>query len=639
MGLSVQVITRLKLLAQRCKKLAENPRSIPVDTRQELALMFAITFKNFEDFAYVGMRFLGFDLTDMQADIAQYMQHGPRKKMVCAQRGEAKSTLAALYSVWRLIQDQSTRVLIVSGGEKQASEVATLVIRLIETWDLLCWLRADPARGDRTSYEGYDVHCDLKPLEKAPSVACVGITAQLQGKRADLLIPDDIETTKNGLTQTQREHLLTISKDFAAINTHGDTLYLGTPQTKDSIYKTLPSRGFEVRVWCGRIPSVDQEEKYGDTLAPYIKMLIEQGARRTGFGVDGTLGETTDPQRYDEEALIEKELDFGPEGFALQYMLDTTLSDAMRTRIKLSDMIIHAGDSNSAPDMFSWTADKRALYPEVHDGVLGARLYTPLSIGTEIIPYKHKVMVIDPAGCGGDEISFAIGGAASAYVHLFSTGGFQGGVSEENMNRLIDLAEDFEVKDIVIESNMGHGTVTMLFQNALAQRDIAHIGVRDLRNSTQKERRIIDTISPVTRRHRLVVHTSALDMDIECCMSYPRDRRWQYSAFLQLQDITYDKGCLSKDDRADAIAMLVQELNAHLVEDERSAAEKALQMRVAEFILNPMAYQGVDTRPRNKGTASRLSVAGKPLHKRTGIGVGTGTLSRLNSRHRKRGRL
>ena len=103
-----------------------------------------------------------------------------------------------------------------------------------------------------------------------------------------------------------REQLLNISKDFAAICTHGDTLYLGTPQTKDSIYKTLPGRGFEVRVWPGRIPNAEMRERYGETLAPYIQTLIDTGYKETGFGLDGTLGECTDKGRYNEEALIEK---------------------------------------------------------------------------------------------------------------------------------------------------------------------------------------------------------------------------------------------------------------------------------------------------------------------------------------------
>lgn len=605
--ISPTTLNRLKLISQRTTVMNDSPRTIPKDQREEVALMMAVTLKDFREFAYLGMKFLGFDLTEMQCDIADFMQHGPRKRMVAAQRGEAKSTLAALYAVWRLIQDQSTRILIVSGGEKQASEVATLVIRMIETWPLLCYLKADSTRGDRTSYEGYDVHCDLKPLDKSASIACVGITAQLQGKRADLLIPDDIETTKNGLTQTMREQLLNISKDFAAICTHGDTLYLGTPQTKDSIYKTLPGRGFEVRVWPGRIPNQEMRERYGDTLAPYIYTLIDAGYKETGFGLDGTLGECTDKGRYNEEALIEKELDFGPEGFQLQYMLDTTMSDALRTKIKLSDMLVYSGGSDAAPDRLSYIADKRYLWAEEHEGIRGQTLYQPASYGEHMLPYQHKIMVIDPAGCGGDEVSYACGGAANSYIHLFSVGGFQGGISTDNVDKLIDLAIEMGISDVFIESNMGHGTVEMLFQNRLKERKLPGIGVRGGYNTSQKEKRIIDTISPVTRRHRFVVHSRALTDDIQSCMQYSRDKRWLYSAFQQLQGITYDRGSLAKDDRADAVAMLTAELNGFLVEDEKVVAEKEIQKKAMEFLANPMGWADVDARPKRRGTESRMS--------------------------------
>lgn len=600
MQLSESTLRRLTLISERTAIMNQNPRSVPKEQREEVALMMAVTLHEFVDFAWLGMRFLGFNLTDMQADIARYMQHGPRKSMVAAQRGEAKSTLAALYSVWRLIQDQSTRVLVVSGGEKQASEVATLVIRMIETWPLLCYLKADPSRGDRTSYEGYDVHCDLKPLDKSASIACVGITASLQGKRADLLIPDDIETTKNGLTQSEREKLLMLSKDFAAICTHGDTLYLGTPQTKDSIYKTLPGRGFEVRVWPGRIPSEEMEERYGDTLAPYIRELIEAGYARTGFGIDGTLGQCADPGRYDEDALVEKELDFGPEGFQLQYMLDTSMLDAMRTRIRLSDCIVYSGTTDSAPSTFGYIADRRYLYQQEHEGIRGVHLYTPASYGDILTAYQHKLLVVDPAGCGGDEVSYAAGGASNSYVHLFSTGGFQGGISTDNIDKLLDLAVEMGISDILIESNMGHGTVESLFLNRLRERRLPGIGVRGAYNTTQKERRIIDTISPVTRRHRLVVHERALMDDMATCMPYSRERRWLYSAFQQLNNITYDRGCLAKDDRGDAVAMLVGELNGHLIEDEKVTAEKEQQRQAREFIENPMDWKQ-SMRPKRLG--------------------------------------
>jgi hypothetical protein len=596
-------LAKLRLLVERTNVWKDNSNSMPVDVRADLALMFGATFTRFRHFAELGMKFLGFELTDMQADIADYMQDGPRNSMVAAQRGEAKSTLAALYVVWCMIRDQSTRALIVSGGEKQASDVAILIIRMIETWGMLCWLRPDKSRGDRTSYESYDVHCDLKPLDKSASVACVGITAQLQGKRADILIPDDIETTNNGLTATSRELLMLRSRDFAAINTHGKTLYLGTPQTKDSIYKSLERRGFEVRVWPGRVPTLEEEARYGTTLAPYVQamMLTHQ---RSGFGLDGSRGEVTDPGRYTEEDLQSKELDFGPEGFQLQYMLDTYLVDAMRTRVKLSDAIVASLGSDAAPDTLYYAATPQNRLQAVPEYIHGEALYRPAGAGDIMMKYQHKIMMIDPAGNGGDEVAFAIGGALNSYIHLFGVGGLQGGLTDANCDTIIDYAEEFGILDIVMEANMGHGTASMVLMNALAKRKLQSIGVRDIYATTQKERRIIDTLSPVFRRHKFVIHERALEMDEAYCKLYTREKARLYSCFFQLQNITYDRGSLAKDDRADCVGHLVNELKGFLTVDEEKEAEKLQSKAAKEFRDNPMGYR-TGTRRQVGGTASR----------------------------------
>lgn len=598
-------IHRLGLVAQSIAAWTDRPAMIPKDLREEYGFMMQAIFSEFEDFADLGMRFLGYTLTDMQRDIARYMQYGPRQSMVAAQRGEAKSTLAALFAVWRLIQDWNEWVLIVSGGETQASEVALLVIQLIERWGILCYLRPDRSRGDRTSYEHYDIHCDLRTVSKSPSVACVGITAQLQGKRATLLIPDDIETTNNSLTATNREILLLRSKEFGAICVDGKILYLGTPQTKDSIYRTLSTRGYEMRIWPGRIPTLEEEIRYGATLAPYILDLITQGAARSGYGVDGTRGQASDPQRYDEDLCMEKELEFGPEGYQLQYMLDTTLSDSMRTRIKLSDAIVAALGTDAAPDTLFYAAAPQNRVQSVPDSVKQEVLYNLAGSGQLMLPYQHKIMVVDPAGNGGDEVAFACGGALNSYIHLFGVGGLQGGLSEENCNVLIDYCEEFGITDIVMEANMGHGTASMVLLNIIAKRKLTHIGVRDIYAKGQKERRIIDTLGPVFRRHKFVLHERAIEMDTEYLSQYSRDKRNLYSLLFQLSGITYERGSLAKDDRADAVAHLVNELKGYLSADEEKEAEKLHNKRAQEFLSNPMGYAQERRKPV-RGTRSRM---------------------------------
>jgi len=178
-------------------------------------------YRNFLDFLREVMDLLGFSVTRLQADIAAFVASGGQYIMVQAQRGQAKTTLTAAFAVWCLIHRPDYRVLIVSAGGKQASEISTLIIRLIMHMDLLECMRPDTNNGDRSSVEAFDVHYTLKGVNKSPSVRSEGITANLQGARADLLIADDVESQKNSATAVMRAQLLQLTLDFTSINSTG----------------------------------------------------------------------------------------------------------------------------------------------------------------------------------------------------------------------------------------------------------------------------------------------------------------------------------------------------------------------------------------------------------------------------------
>jgi len=555
--------------------------------------LLAEQYEKFEDFAEDGMAFLGFDLTAEQRDISEFMQNGPRLRMVMAQRGEAKSTLAALYAVWRIIQRPSTRVLIVSGGEKQASEVATLVVRLIMTWEILECLRPDRQAGDRTSTEAFDVHYALKGLDKSPSVACVGITSNLPGKRADLLIPDDIETNKNGLTVTQRQLLLHLSKEFSSICTHGDILYLGTPQSKDSIYNTLQGRGYTIRIWPGRYPTEEELEKYGDRLAPYIAERIKADPSvQRGGGIDGTRGKPTDPERYTEEALIEKELDKGPEDFQLQYMLDTSLVDAQRQQLRLSDLIVANFAPDMLPEIIVWqAAPKFQLEIPADFPVTLAKMYYAVPVDCQYRPTPQDVfMFIDPAGGGADEIGYAIGCSLGPYVHILDVGGIKGGLCVENEERITAVVARSKVTRIKVESNMGHGLFEINLLAILQKFGLGHVAVCGEYSSGQKERRIIDSLVSPMQRHRVIVHTRVFESDIEYCKQHSQEARVQYSLWYQMANITTDRNSLTHDDRLEAVAGVVREFKNVLALDENKAAAQRAIVEQQAFLSNPMGY-------------------------------------------------
>lgn len=159
--------------------------------RYERARLMRDLYPVFKDFCRDAMAFLDFDMTWMQEDMADWMQYGPDAQMTEAQRGEAKSTIACMYGLWCLIQQPSCRVLLVSGAQDKADENGMLMHGLIHRWDKLAYLKPDKYAGDRVSTVEFDVHFSLKGIDKSASVNCIGITASLQGLRADVLIPDD----------------------------------------------------------------------------------------------------------------------------------------------------------------------------------------------------------------------------------------------------------------------------------------------------------------------------------------------------------------------------------------------------------------------------------------------------------------
>lgn len=572
-----------------------------VKARFAHAAILAEQYADFRDFAVDGMAFLGFNTTEIQEDIAAYMQHGPRLRMVMAQRGEAKSTLAALYAVWRIVQRPATRVLIVSAGEDQASEVATLVVRLIQTWDILECFRPDRMAGDRTSTSAFDVHFALKGLDKSPSVACVGITSNLPGKRADLLIPDDIESNKNGLSATQRAQLLHLSKEFSSICTHGDILYLGTPQSKDSIYNTLPSRGFDVRIWPGRYPTEEEEERYAGRLAPLIvQRMRENPALRTGGGIDGTRGQPTDPQRYSDAELIEKELDKGPEDFQLQYMLDTTLVDALRQQLRLSDLIVANFSPELLPEVVAWQA---AAKYEVELGpdfpVPLAKMYYAAPTESHFVAPKDVFMYIDPAGGGADEIGIGVACAVGPYIHVLDVAGLKGGLNAANEAEICDIVRRNKVTRIKVESNMGHGLFEINLRAVFnATKDLQHMAqaISGEYSTGQKEKRIIDSLVSPMQRHRVIVHQRVFESDRKYLKQHSIDARAGFSLWYQLANITTDRNSLPHDDRLEAVAGAVREFKHVLDQDAHKAAEKRREAMQSEFLRDPMGYGNVSSK-------------------------------------------
>lgn len=555
-------------------------------------------YVNFRTFLHDAMAELGFSVTDIQADIADYLEFGPSYKMIQAQRGQAKSTITAIYAVWRLIHAPNLRVLILSAGGDLASDIARLCIRLIESMDVLECLRPDKNAGDQTSNEGYDIHHSLKGIDKSASLACIGITGNLQGKRADILIADDIESTKNSQTALMRERLMHLTKDFTSINRDGDIIYLGTPQSIDSIYGSLPARGFAVRIWTGRYPSAAQRIKFGGYLAPIItKRLEADPSLGTGGGPTGLDGKPIDPAMMSEEALVKKEIDQGRSYFLLQHMLMTDLADEDKYPLKLRNAVFMSLSYTHANTSMVWMpAPQNLITLPIESGIAGTELFTAQLMGTEIMPYESKILFVDPAGGGanGDETGWAVLAFLAGYIYVLGAGGIKGGYGDDLMTLLATTAIGYKVDEVVIEPNFGHGAMKNVFLPVL-RRELAkpenagiQIGVSDSEYAQgRKEQRICDTLEPVINNHKLIFNQDIVLSDVKSVSQYPMDKRKVFQLLFQIAHITRDVGSLLKDDRVDALSGGVRYFADRLARDADLEAKKRAAKEELEWMKNP----------------------------------------------------
>lgn len=509
------------------------------------------------------------DPTPVQYDIAQYLQHGKKRSIIQAFRGIGKSWITSAFVVWKLYCDPQLKIMVVSASKERSDQFSIFTKRLIGEVDFLQHLA--PRADQRNSIISFDVAPAL--TDHSPSVKSVGITGQLTGSRADLIIADDIEVMNNSATQDARDKLSEAVKEFDAILKPLPTsrvIFLGTPQTEMSLYNVLAERGYDVRIWPSRKPSELEIINYKGRLAPFILEL------------ETAVGCTTDPLRFSDADLEERYLSYGKAGFALQFMLDTAASDANKYPLKLSDLIVTEIHHDKGHTEYAWSTKKDLQYPDLPlVGLAGDRYYRPMWSSEAVQPYSGRVLAIDPSGRGSDETSYCVGYMLNGYIFCPEIKGTADGYSDTTLRHLANVAKIHKVNEIVVEANFGDG----MFVQLLAP----HVNrtypctITEVRHSTQKERRIIDTLEPVMMQHRLIFDPRVIIEDEDTTRN-----DINYSLFHQMTRLTSERGALRHDDRLDCLSIMVAYWNSQMDADaaviRKKQQQELLDLELQKFI-------------------------------------------------------
>ena len=484
--------------------------------------------------------------TRAQYHIADYLQHGPKRLQIQAFRGVGKSWITGAFVLWTLFNDPERKIMIISASKERADNMSIFLQKLIIETPWLNHLQPNDD-GGRWSRISFDVKCSP---HQAPSVKSVGITGQLTGSRADLMILDDIEVPGNSMTELMREKLLQLCTEAESILTPKDDsriMYLGTPQTVFTVYRKLAERNYRPFVWPARYPR--ESENYEGLLAPALAEDIEAGSEKW---------EVTDPDRFSDEDLIEREAAMGRSNFMLQFMLDTSLSDAEKFPLKCADLIVTSVNPNEAPDHITWCSDPANVIKDLPTvGLPGDYFYSPMSISGEWNPYTETICSVDPSGRGSDETAAAYISQNNGFLYLHDMRAYRDGYSDRTLLDILKGCKKFGVTKLLIETNFGDGVIGELFKKHL-QTTKMNIDVEEVRANVRKEDRIIDALEPVMNQHRLVIDRKIIEWDFKSNPDAAPEERLLYMLFYQMSRMCREKGAVKHDDRLDCLAQGVK---------------------------------------------------------------------------------
>ena len=518
--------------------------------------------------------------TRAQYAIADYLQNGPKRLQIQAFRGVGKSWITGAFVLWTLFNDPERKIMIISASKERADNMSIFLQKLIIETPWLAHLRpkADDSRWSRISF---DVACSP---HQAPSVKSVGITGQLTGSRADLMILDDIEVPGNSMTELMREKLLQLCTEAESILTpksDSRIMYLGTPQTTFTVYRKLAERNYRPFVWPSRYPRKAKLSQYENLLAPQIQADLETGALEW---------EPTD-DRFDHDDLIEREASMGRSNFMLQFQLDTSLSDAEKFPLKMADMVVTSVNPTKAPESVVWCSDPSNVIKDAPTvGLPGDYFYSPMQLVGEWGDYQETICSVDPSGRGSDETTAAFISQRNGFLYLHEMRAYRDGYSDNTLLNILKGCKKYNVTTLLIESNFGDGIVAELFKKHI-QNTKQSIFIEETRANVRKEDRIIDSLEPVLNQHRLVVNRSVIEWDYASNKDEAPELRLMYMLFYQMSRMCREKGAVKHDDRLDALAQGVQYFTDSLsISAERQIADRKLEdwnSMMEDFIEHP----------------------------------------------------
>lgn len=187
---------------------------------------------------------------DIHDQLFRWMTSSDRAlaSLVLLPRGHLKSTVAAIWTSWRITIDPKVRILYVSAtstlAEAQLYSVGQILTSRVykRYWPEM----VDDNKVKRARWNTSEIIVDHparhNTLIRDNTLTAVGVGGNITGKHCDILVLDDLVVPDNVTTQDQRQKIAAAYSQLASIKDPGAvTLAVGTRYHPDDLYQELLS--------------------------------------------------------------------------------------------------------------------------------------------------------------------------------------------------------------------------------------------------------------------------------------------------------------------------------------------------------------------------------------------------------------
>jgi hypothetical protein len=454
---------------------------------------FAIRDADFKLFVVLWNQKMNLVTPDIHLRMADWLEwnwkRGKKNLLMMAFRSSGKSTIAGLFAAWLLYRNRDLRILVLAADFALAQKMVRNVKGIIEKHPLTQDLKpenADQWASDRFTVKRFSVLRD-------PSMLAKGITANITGSRADIVICDDVEVPN---TCDSAEKRLNLRERLGEINyilvPGGTQFYIGTPHTYYSLYADAPRK------------EIGEE-------AEFLKNFT-----RLEIPILNKNGQCAWPERYGDEDIKDIKRQSGPNKFTSQMMLRP---------INITEGRLDPSLLNIYEDDLDYTKELQTLFLGQKKMISASAWWDP-AFGTE--KGDKSVVAIIFADEEGNVYLHHL-----AYIKIDAHGNID--EATQQCRIVAALTKKMYLPSLCVETNGLGKFLPGLLRNeiTLAKSPCAVI---EHTSRTAKDIRILETFDAVLAARRLFVHHAVL----------------QTPFVMEMQE--WRPGSNMKDDGLDAVA-------------------------------------------------------------------------------------